>query len=101
MRCNEHMKSHNFLDFNSEEVDPMIKKAFWGAVEDCLVEIHKLERADAHQKREDLRRRIESPPPGLSSVLIYHDPPFYLACDIVEKPSVDYSLKLLLKGSYF
>ena len=79
------MMSHSFLDFNSEEVDPMIKNAFWGAVEDCLVEIHGLQRAEAHQKREDLRQRIESPQPGLSSVLIYHAEPFYVACDLVEK----------------
>lgn len=76
------MRSQLFLDFNSEEVDQTIKDAFWGAVEDCLVEIHKLRRPVAHHKREELRKRIESPPPGISSVLIYHAEPFYVACDI-------------------
>jgi hypothetical protein len=62
------------------------RNAFWGAVEDCLVEFHGLSRHDAKKKSKDLRKRIESPPKGISSNILYHDEPFDVACDIAGTP---------------
>lgn len=56
--------------------------AFWGVVEDCLVEFHRVARAVAHQRTLDLRQRIEQPPAGMSSEMVYHAEPFDVACDI-------------------
>ncbi len=61
------------------------KDAFWEVVEDCLVEIHRLAKLDAHERSMDLRTRIESPPTGMSSDIFYHAEPFDVACDIAER----------------
>jgi hypothetical protein len=35
---------------------------------------------------DDFRRRIDSPPAGMSSELIYHAEPFDVACDVADTP---------------
>jgi hypothetical protein len=60
------------------------KDEFWNVVKDCLENIHRMNGYDAERKSEDLRRRIESPPPGISSEIFYHAEPFDVACDIAE-----------------
>jgi hypothetical protein len=63
-------------------LDPHAKDAFWSVVEDCLKRFHDHGEARAHQSALDLRRQVESPPPGIDGELIYHDEPFYVACDL-------------------
>jgi hypothetical protein len=60
-------------------IDREAKGAFWKVVEDCLVEIHRLSRTDAHKRCSDLRKRIESPADDLSSDLFYHNEPIDVA----------------------
>lgn len=60
------------------------KDAFWDVVEDCLVEIHGLSKLRAHQRSQDLRTGIETPPAGMSSEIFYHAEPFDVACDIAD-----------------
>jgi hypothetical protein len=64
-------------------IDKKAKDTFWGVVEDCLVEFHKLSKHDARQESLYLRTQIKSPPPGLSSEIFYHNDPFYVACDMM------------------
>ena len=63
--------------------DPHFKGIFWSIVVECLVRLHGLDalrlRREAGFCSED---GVESPPPGISGELIYHDEPFYVACDI-------------------
>lgn len=66
-------------------IDIQAQDAFWGAVEDCLVDFHKLSRPDAQARVNDLRCRIAQPPSGLSGEIIYHDEPFDVACDLAGK----------------
>lgn len=61
------------------------RDSFWEVVEDCLVEIHQLPRVDAHARRNTLRTRLEQPPPGISSEIVYHAEPFDVACNIAGK----------------
>jgi hypothetical protein len=62
--------------------DPHFKGIFWSIVVECLVQFHGLDSLSARREADSLRGRIESPPPGISGELIYHDEPFYVACDI-------------------
>lgn len=66
-------------------IDLQTKDAFWGVVEDCLVEIHKLAHVDAQARVSNLRNKVDQPPVGLSSEIIYHDEPFDVACDLANK----------------
>lgn len=65
-------------------IDLQSKDAFWGVVEDCLVEIHKLARVDAQARVSNLRSKVDQPPVGLSGEVIYHDEPFDVACDLAN-----------------
>jgi hypothetical protein len=72
-------------------LDQRAKNAFWNVVEECLIEFHQLPRVTAHKKSKDLRARIESLPREMSSNIrediddIYHDEPFYVACDVARR----------------
>ncbi len=66
--------------------DPHFKEVFWDIVVECLVRFHRLDALSARREADSLRGRIESPPPGISGELIYHDEPFYVACDIAGDP---------------
>lgn len=66
-------------------IDLQAREAFWRVVEDCLVEIHKLARVDAQARVGNLRGKVDQPPVGLSSEVIYHDEPFDVACDLANK----------------
>jgi hypothetical protein len=56
-----------------------LKDAWWAVVADCLVEFHGYSRSYADAAAAKLRARIESPPPGLESDILYHDEPFDVA----------------------
>ena len=63
-------------------IDIKAKDTFWDVVEECLIAIHGLAKAEAHRRSIDLRTRIESTPAGMSSDILYHAEPFDVACDI-------------------
>jgi hypothetical protein len=68
-------------------IDSDHKDAFWKAVADCLVTFHSLPTQQASEQCGSLRQQIESDP-KLSSdecELIYHDDPFWLACQMAGK----------------
>jgi len=60
-------------------IDRDAKDAFWAVVEDCLVDIHRLNRAAARKLWKNLRKRIESPADGDLTDLFYHHEPFDVA----------------------
>jgi hypothetical protein len=61
------------------------KEAFWGVVQDCLVEIHDLPKRQAATLAAGLRKRIETPPPGVVGEIFYHAEPFDVACDLAQR----------------
>src|SRR4051812_8356997 len=67
---------------NSSGLSPASRNAYWEVVEDCLVEFHQKPRPAAVAVAVATRRRLESPPAGLDGDLVYHDEPFYTACEI-------------------
>lgn len=67
---------------NLSWIDPQARNEFWKIVQECLIELHNLTQFDALQRSQDLRTKIEAPPPGLSSELFYHAEPFQVACDL-------------------
>jgi hypothetical protein len=67
---------------DSLTIDPAARDAFWLVVEDCLVQFHHATRPNASSKTQNLRTKIESSTTPLANELIYHDEPFYVACDI-------------------
>lgn len=66
-------------------IDRKAADAFWHVVKACLIQFHKFSESEADQKIVALRKRIESPPTGMSSDMFYHAEPFDVACDIAEE----------------
>ncbi len=66
-------------------IDPDARDRFWQIVEECLVTIHGLRPDAARGKTVALRERLESPPSGMSSEILYHAEPFDIACDIAKQ----------------
>jgi hypothetical protein len=66
-------------------IESKAKRKFWLVVQDCLHLVHGLPQKDALKLSADLRERIESAPPGISSDVFYHAEPFDVANDIVGK----------------
>ena len=64
---------------------PPNRRAYWGVVEDCLVEIHGLSRRDARQKISELLKDLASPPPGIETEIFYHSEQFQVACDLAGR----------------
>lgn len=70
---------------------------FWAAVEDCLVEFHKMSRGDAAKKVTDFWRRLANLSPRPTNDrdfqeasyqfddMIYHAQPWYIACNLAEE----------------
>ncbi len=71
------------------------KLAYWGAVEDCLVHFHQLSKPMAHGKTNALRRKLASLPTDIDADIIYHDEPFYVACDIAGMHDIPDQERLL------
>jgi hypothetical protein len=67
---------------NPTSLTPVMRDAFWQAVEDCLVEFHSKSPRDATYEAAKLRRDLENSPPDIDGDIIYHSEPFYVACDI-------------------
>ncbi len=66
-------------------IDPRMKKAYWNVVQDCLVEILGFSAREAKSMGNDLRRKIDKPPAGISGDIFYHNEPFDVACDLAKK----------------
>ena len=66
-------------------IDRKAADAFWQLVTACLMGFHGFSESEADRESLDLRRRIESPPVGLSSDIFYHEEPFFVACDLAER----------------
>ncbi len=78
------------------KISPGAKAAYWGTVEDCLVSFHQVSKQSAHGLTNAFRRKVESPPPGISGEVIYHDEPFYIACDIAGTHEIQDQENLLI-----
>jgi hypothetical protein len=79
-------------------LDPGAKDAFWSVVQDCLVEFHKMDPSRAQTAAMGLRARIESPPGGINGDMIYHEEPFYVACDLAGMHDTSSKDRLLSKN---
>jgi hypothetical protein len=66
-------------------IDQRATESFWQVVRACLIQFHRFSKAKASEKVLALRKETESPPPGLRGDLIYHEEPFYVACDIAKE----------------
>src|SRR4051794_27420507 len=87
------LASHREDDVSKEE-----RTAYWGTVEDCLVRFHCHPKPTAHGKTNALRRRMDNPP-STTSQLIYHQEPFYIACEIAGIHEVGEQERLLTRHS--
>lgn len=65
-------------------IDPKAAESFWQVVKSCLAQFHGFSESEAEQASRSFRKRIESPPTGLSSDIFYHAEPFDVACDLAE-----------------
>jgi hypothetical protein len=70
---------------------------FWAAVEDCLVNFHRLERGAAAEKVTTLWRQLPKGPNGKCDEpsfedMIYHAEPWYIACNLAgeDLPLTEY-----------
>lgn len=70
------------LSHQSSSLNRSEKAAFWQAVTDCVVHFHHQSRAAALRKVRDLRRKLETSKVIGVGEIIYHDEPFYVACDV-------------------
>lgn len=61
------------------------KDAFWNVVKECLIAFHKFGEDAAEEKTKELRQRLEKPPVGMSSDILYHSEPYNIACNIAGK----------------
>lgn len=63
-------------------LDLAAKDAFWRVVEECLSRFHRFDALRSIQEARALRQQFEAPPLDVAGDLIYHDEPFYVACEI-------------------
>ena len=62
-------------------------RPYWRTVEDCLVELFGMSRAEARRDVAELKARLKALPPGVDRDIIYHDEPVNVASRWVdEKP---------------
>ncbi len=57
-------------------------RPYWSVVEDCLVELHGVDRSEARKRIKALLAWIASPPDGVDGEIVYHDEQFDVACDL-------------------
>ena len=77
-------------------IDSKAKSRFWKVVEECLVKLHHLKPQEAQSKTRGFRAAIESDKEKYGD-MIYHDEPFYVACDLADLVEVPNQEQLLSK----
>jgi len=60
---------------------------YWTIVQECLVQFHGFSPAEALHACQKLRGRLATPPPGITSGMIYHLEPFHLANQLAQAES--------------
>lgn len=84
---------------NQGMIGPTLAAEFWGAVQDCLVQFHNFSRAKAAEKVTDVWRRLgdlasaarkksSGSPQRSFDEMIYHEEPWYIACNLAEKEMI-------------
>jgi hypothetical protein len=86
-----------------EKLDPWVmdsglKSSFWAIVADCLKQVHGVGPLEAGGMVESLRKKIESPPVGISGEMIYHDEPFFVACDLAGEHDIESKNKTMKRN---
>lgn len=66
-------------------INTAAKNSFWEVVKQCLMRFHGFPEHKAEKKMMELRERLEKPPVGMSSEMVYHSEPYYVACNIAQK----------------
>jgi len=66
-------------------MDDRARYRFWRAVEECLVQIHNLERPVAQKKVLEFQKNLAEGPEGLMYEMAFHFEPFDLACELIGK----------------
>jgi hypothetical protein len=65
-------------------IDAQAKDAYWKVVTDCLIKFHGKSGQDAQNLTCDYRRKVEDPGDEPVGDIIYHEEPFYVACDLAK-----------------
>lgn len=69
----------------TEVIPPDEVAGFWLVVRDCLIRFHGISADEAERGIAELREKLaDSKVPGAVE-MIYHDEPFYVACDIARQ----------------
>ena len=61
---------------------------FWDVVDDCLVTFHRKSESEAHRLVTNYRSALKGVPLDVrdaAATLVYHEQPFYVACDLAHK----------------
>jgi len=72
-----------------EAMDANLAAEFWSAVEDCLMRFHNCEASTAREKTHTLWERLRyTPQPDAFRDMIYHEEPWYIACNLAGREDV-------------
>ncbi len=71
------------------------KSLFWASVRGCLVKFHSYPKNRARIEAASLRGKIERLPREVDGDVIYHDEPFYVACDVAGMHDPEAQSRLL------
>ena len=83
----------------SSQLTPRLRDAFWRSVEACLVGFLSESKENAAFQTSLLRHESDNPPPNIDGDMIYHDEPFYVACDIAEIYDLGEQERLLMPNA--
>ena len=61
------------------------KKGYWHVVRECLSAFHGVSKSEAKRMALSYWKEIESAEPEIGSDVFYHNEPFDVACDIMER----------------
>jgi len=61
-----------------------MKESYWAIVEECLVQFHGWSPEAAGQACSELRSKLDLAPADISSEMIYHEEPYYVACRLAK-----------------
>lgn len=61
------------------------RRSYWRVVEDCLVELFGMSRAEAKRDVTEMKARLKALPPDVDREIIYHDEPVNVASKWVDE----------------